>query len=325
MSTQDSVRYVDKPRDVRRATRAKHAAPAKAALKRSNRFTPWLLLTPWLIGLFAITLGPMLTSLYLSFTDYNLLGSAAWIGLHNYVQMFTNDPKFFTAAAVTLKYVLISVPLQLTFALVIAVLLNQGLAGLAFYRSVYYLPSLLGSSVAIAVLWRQIFGAAGLVNQVLGIFGVAKAPAWIATPQHALTTLIILHVWTFGSPMLIFLAGLRQVPQELYEAAAVDGAKAWTKFWRITIPMLSPVIFFNLVLQMIHAFQTFTQAYVVSSGMGGPVNSTLLYTLYLYQQAFTSFNMGYASAMAWMLVLVIMALTALAFGTSKRWVFYGGE
>ena len=325
MSTQESVRYANKPHDGRGAAGTKRLAPVKATYKRSNQLTPWLMLIPWLIGLFAITLGPMLTSLYLSFTDYNLLGSAEWIGLHNYVQIFTNDPKLLTAALVTLKYVLISVPLQLTFALAIAVLLNQGLAGLAFYRSMYYLPSLLGSSVAIAVLWRQIFGAAGLINQVLGLFGFTKAPAWIATPQHALTTLIILHVWTFGSPMLIFLAGLRQVPQELYEAAGVDGAKAWTKFWRITIPMLSPVIFFNLVLQMIHAFQTFTQAYVVSSGTGGPVNSTLLYTLYLYQQAFTSFNMGYASAMAWLLLLVIMALTALAFGTSKRWVFYGGE
>ncbi len=325
MSSQSTVRDTDKPRGAPPANTPSRTASATPSTGRAHRLTPWLLLTPWLIGLCAITLGPMIASLYLSFTNYNLLGDANWIGVQNYVQMFTNDPKFFTASLVTLKYVLVSVPLQLAFALAIAVVLNQGLAGLAFYRSVYYLPSLLGSSVAIAVLWRQIFGAAGLINQVLTALGVVKPPAWIATPQHALTTLIILHVWTFGSPMLIFLAGLRQVPQELYEAAAVDGAKPWTKFWRITIPMLSPVIFFNLVLQMIHAFQTFTQAYVISSGTGGPINSTLLYTLYLYQQAFTNFNMGYASAMAWLLVVVIMALTAIAFGTSKRWVFYGGE
>ena len=290
-----------------------------------NAHAAWLLLTPWLIGLFAITLGPMLASLYLSFTDYNLLGEAKWIGLSNYLRLLTDDPKFVTSALVTLNYVLVSVPLQLVFAMLIALLLNRGLSGLAFYRSLYYLPSLLGSSVAIAVLWRQIFGAQGLINQLLGALGVANPPAWIATPEHALQTLIALHIWTFGSPMLIFLAGLRQVPQELYEAAAVDGAGIWIRFWRITLPMLSPVIFFNLVLQMIHAFQTFTQSYVISAGSGGPVNSTLLYTLYMYQQAFTNFNMGYASAMAWMLVFVVALLTALAFGTSNRWVYYTGD
>ncbi len=296
-----------------------------AASRLRHPFVPWVLLTPWLIGFVAITLGPMLASLYLSFTDYNLLGDSTWVGVDNYVRMFTDDPKFLTSAGVTLRYVLISVPLQLVFALAIAVILNQGLAGLAFYRSMYYLPSLLGSSVAIALLWRQIFGSTGLVNQVLGALGFTNLPAWIATPDHALTTLILLHVWTFGSPMIIFLAGLRQVPQDLYEAAAVDGAGAWTKFLRITIPMLSPVIFFNLVLQMIHAFQTFTQSYVISSGTGGPVNSTLVYTLYLYQQAFGNFRMGYASAMAWLLVVVIGLLTAAAFGTSRHWVHYAGE
>jgi multiple sugar transport system permease protein len=239
--------------------------------------------------------------------------------------MLTGDPKFFEAVGVSLRYVAAAVPLQLAFALAIAVLLNQGLAGLAFYRSVYYLPSLLGSSVAIALLWRQIFGSAGLVNQVLGMLGFTNLPAWIASPEYALDTLILLHVWTFGSPMIIFLAGLRQIPQDLYEAASVDGAGAWTKFRHITVPLLSPVIFFNLVLQTIHAFQSFTQSYVVSAGTGGPVDSTLLYTLYVYQQAFTRFQMGYASAMAWLLMLVIGSLTALAFWTSNRWVHYAGE
>lgn len=292
---------------------------------RWSRLAPWLFLTPWLIGLLAITLGPMLASLYLSFTNYNLLGDADWVGFDNYLRMFTDDPKFYSALTVTLHYVLFSVPLQLAFALGIAVVLNRGLAGLAVYRSIYYLPSLLGSSVAIALLWRQIFGASGLVNQVLGMIGFANLPAWIATPEHALDTLILLHVWTFGSPMIIFLAGLRQIPQDLYEAASVDGAGAWTQFRRITVPLLSPVIFFNLVLQMIHAFQSFTQSFVVSAGTGGPVNSTLLYTLYIYQQAFTQFHMGYASAMAWLLVIIIAGLTALAFGTSGRWVHYAGE
>jgi multiple sugar transport system permease protein len=290
-----------------------------------TRLAPWLFLTPWLIGLLAITLGPMLASLYLSFTDYNLLGDASWVGLDNYVRVFTEDPKFYSALSVTLHYVLLAVPLQLAFALAIAVVLNRGLAGLTLYRSIYYLPSLLGSSVAIALLWRQIFGSSGLINQVLGMVGFSNLPAWIATPEHALDTLIVLHVWTFGSAMIIFLAGLRQIPQDLYEAAAVDGAGAWTQFRRITVPLLSPVIFFNLVLQTIHAFQTFTQSYVVSAGTGGPVDSTLLYTLYIYQQAFTRFQMGYASAMAWLLMIMIAGLTALAFGTSGRWVHYAGE
>jgi multiple sugar transport system permease protein len=322
MASQDVVRQLS---DVVAGRRATTSVAGQHWTRSRNRLVPWLLLTPWLIGLLAITLGPMVASLYLSFTDYNLLGQTHWVGLTNYVRMFTDDQKFFAAVGVTVNYVLVSVPLQLAFALAIAVVLNQGLAGLAFYRSVYYLPSLLGSSVAIALLWRQIFGSSGLVNQVLGVFGFTNLPAWIASPDYALNTLILLHVWTFGSPMIIFLAGLRQIPQDLYEAAAVDGAGAWTKFWRITIPMLSPVIFFNLVLQVIHAFQSFTQSYVVSGGNGGPVNSTLMYTLYIYQQAFTNFRMGYASAMAWLLVIVIGLLTALAFWTSKHWVHYAGE
>jgi multiple sugar transport system permease protein len=302
---------------------------ASLAGRRARRYrhglAPWLLLTPWLIGLFAITLGPMVASLYLSFTNYNLLGQPRWIGFDNYVTLFTDDPRFFAAVGVTFKYVLAAVPLQLIFALAIAVLLNQGLSGLTFYRSLYYLPSLLGSSVAIALLWRQIFGASGLVNDVLGAIGFSQLPAWIATPQYALGTLILLHVWTFGSPMIIFLAGLRQIPRDLYEAAAVDGAGAWRQFWQITLPMLSPVIFFNLVLQMIHAFQSFTQSFVVSGGTGGPVDSTLLYTLYMYQEAFSHFRMGYASAMAWLLVLAIGTLTGLAFWSSKHWVHYAGD
>lgn len=307
-----------------RAARTTDHTPSDARQRRRAGYVPWLFLLPWLIGLVGITLGPMLASLYLSFTDYSLLGSPHWIGLRNYIQLFTDDPQFYAAAKVTATYVVIGVPLQLAFALGVAVLLNRGLAAMNFYRSAYYLPSLLGSSVAVALLWRQIFGSDGLVNVVLRLLGWSNPPNWIATPEHALSTLIILHVWTFGSPMIIFLAGLRQVPQELYEAADVDGASAWTKFARITIPLLSPVIFFNLILQMISAFQAFTQAYVVSGGQGGPVNSTLFYTLYLYQQAFTNFNMGYASAMAWVLFVVIALFTAIAFGTSGRWVYYEG-
>jgi multiple sugar transport system permease protein len=299
--------------------------PERGRRRRKRRWAPWLFLLPWLVGLFGITLGPMIASLYLSFTDYNLLGRLSFVGFDNYVRMFTDDPRFVSACLVTLKYVLISVPLQLAFALALATLLNRGLRGLAFYRSVYYLPSLLGSSVAIALLWRQIFGGSGLVNTALGALGLSDLPNWIATPEWALGTLIVLNVWTFGSPMIIFLAGLRQVPQELYDAASVDGANAWGRFRRITMPMLTPVIFFNLVLQMINAFQAFTQSYIISGGSGGPVDSTLFYTLYLYQKAFTDFDMGYASAMAWFLLVVIGLFTGAAFFTSRYWVHYDGE
>jgi multiple sugar transport system permease protein len=265
----------------------------------------------------------MVASLYLSFTNYSFVGKLKWLGLTNYEKMFTDDPRYLASAWVTFKYVFISVPLQLTFALALAVLLNRGIRGLALYRSVYYLPSLLGSSVAVAILWRQVFGAEGLVNQVLGGIGLHNLPNWIEAPQHALGTLIALNVWTFGAPMIIFLAGLRQIPTDLYEAADVDGAGKLRQFAQITVPLLTPVIFFNLILQMIHAFQAFTQSYIVSGGNGGPVDSTLFYSLYLYQRGFTDFDMGYASAMAWVLLVVVAAFTAIAFGTSKYWVYYG--
>ena len=281
----------------------------------------YLFLLPWLIGLVVITIGPMIASLYLSFTDYSLLAPPNWIGIKNYQRMMI-DPRLLNSIRVTLTYVLVSTPLQLGLALGIAVLLNRGMRGLAFYRSVFYLPSLMGSSVAIALLWRQIFGTDGLVNQVLRGLGWANPPGWIADPSTALYTIILLHVWTFGSPMIIFLAGLRQIPDMYYEAASVDGASRWTQFWHITMPLLSPIIFFNLVLQIIGAFQSFTQAFIVSGGNGGPSDSTMFYTLYLYQQGFANLDMGYAAAMAWLLVLIVGAFTFLNFFLSKYWVFY---
>ncbi len=288
---------------------------------RREKIAPYLFLTPWLIGFFVITLGPMLYSFYLSFTDFSLLGAAEWVGLDNYIRMFTADPKYMDSVRVTLVYVFVSVPLQLAFALLLALVLNRGLRGLPIYRSIYYLPSLIGASVAIAVLWRQMFGKNGLVNQVLSWFGIV-GESWIGNPDTALGTLIVLNVWTFGSPMVIFLAALRQVPEYLYEAAAVDGVSKWKAFWHITLPMLTPVVLFNLILQLIGAFQAFTPAYVVSGGTGGPVNSTLFYTLYLYQRGFTNFEMGYASAMAWVLFFFIAAVTAINFWLSKYWVHY---
>jgi multiple sugar transport system permease protein len=260
--------------------------------------------------------------LYLSFTNYSLIQAPEWVGLANYARMF-DDPRLHKSLAVTFTYVLVGVPLQLIAALGIAILLNEGMKGLPFYRSVFYLPSMLGSSVAIAVLWRQMFEVDGLVNQILRKFGIPATTSWIGDPQYALWTIILLHVWTFGSPMVIFLAGLRQIPGMYYEAASVDGASRWAQFRKITLPLLSPIIFFNLVLQIINAFQAFTQAFVVSNGTGGPADSTLFFTLYLYQRGFVQFQMGYAAAMAWLLVVIIAAFTAINFYFSKRWVFYG--
>lgn len=288
--------------------------------ERKEERAAWTFLFPWFIGLVLITLGPMIASLVLSFTDYNLLRDPGWVGIENYERML-GDARLHKSLGVTFTYVLIGVPLQLAAALFLAMVLNRGLKGLSFYRSVYYLPSLLGGSVAIAVLWKQLFGVNGLINQVLSFFGVV-GPGWISNPETALSTLILLHVWTFGSSMVIFLAGLRQIPDMYYEASAIDGAGRWRQFRSITIPLLTPVIFFNLVLQIINAFQSFTQAFVVSGGTGGPVDSTLFYTLYLYQRGFTDYQMGYASAMAWLLLLIIGAFTAINFLVSKYWVHY---
>jgi multiple sugar transport system permease protein len=268
-----------------------------------------------------LTLGPMLATLYFSFTDYPLLAGPEWTGLDNYKRMFFDDPRYLQSLKVTFIYVLLSVPLELVFALLVAMVLNRGLQALSLYRAIYYLPSLLGGSVAIAIMWRQVFGEDGLVNQFLALFGF-DGPSWVSTPEYALYTLVLLRVWQFGSPMVIFLAGLRQIPQQYYDAAAVDGAGKITRFFRITIPLLTPIIFFNLVLQLIRAFQAFTPAFIVSSGTGGPADSTLFYTLYLYQEAFAHFRMGYAAAMAWVLVAIVAAFTAANFLMSRYWVYY---
>ncbi|MEV0159707.1 carbohydrate ABC transporter membrane protein 1 (CUT1 family) [Nonomuraea fuscirosea] len=282
----------------------------------------YLFLAPWFVGLLVITIGPIFASLYLSFTDYSLLEEAKWVGLDNYTKMFTEDPRFLNSLQVTTIYVIVSVPLQLAFALALALVLDRGLRGLPIYRSIFYLPSLLGGSVAIAILWRKVFGADGLVNAVLSVFGI-QGTGWVGHPDYALGTLILLHVWTFGAPMIIFLAGLRQIPSSYYEAAAVDGAGALRQFRSITLPLLTPIIFFNLVLELIKSFQSFTQAFIVSGGRGGPADSTLFYTLYLYLQGFKNYDMGYAAAMAWVLLLIIAGLTGVNFLASKYWVFYG--
>jgi len=281
----------------------------------------YLFLLPWFIGFFGLTLGPILTSLYLSFTDFDLLTSADWVGTANYVRIFTADPKFAQSMRVTLFFVLFSVPLKLAFALGVALLLNRGMKGLPLYRAVFYLPSLLGASVAIAVMWREIFSGDGIVNQFLANFGI-EGPSWISNPRFSLWTLVALAIWQFGSPMIIFLAGLRSIPQDMYEAASLEGAGKWRVFWKITLPMLTPVVFFNAIIQTIEGFKSFTPAFIISGGTGNPINSTLFYTLYLYQEAFQFFRMGYASALAWILLIVVAVFTGISFLTSKYWVHY---
>jgi ABC-type sugar transport systems, permease components len=279
-----------------------------------------LFLSPWLLGLLTLSLIPMMVSLYLSFTNYNLFQSPDWVGMNNYINLFTNDTRYAKALEVTFIYVFVGVPLQLTLALALAMFLNRGLAGLELFRGIFYIPSLLGPSVAIALLWRKVFGSDGLFNQLVAPFGI-EPRSWIGDPDTSLLTLILLHVWQFGSPMVIFLAGLRQIPKDYYEAASIDGAGRISSFFRITIPMLTPIIFFNLVMQIINAFQAFTSAFIVG-GNGGVLDSTLFYTLYLFIAGFNNFQMGYASAMAWILLLIIGFFTALFFLSSKKWVHY---
>ncbi|MBD3940579.1 sugar ABC transporter permease [Microbacterium sp. NEAU-LLC] len=309
MSVMTELTHLGGARRTRRQ-RAKHP-DTKAAM---------VFLLPWLLGLVFITLIPIVASLYFSFTRYDLFNPPTFIGFDNFTRMF-QDPRLFASLGVTFTYVLVGVPLAMGAALGVALMLDKGLRGLSFYRSMFYLPSLLGSSVAVAILWKQIFGVDGLVNQFLALFGI-DGPGWISNPDTALGTLILLSVWGFGAPMVIFLAGLRQIPVMYYEAASVDGASAMRQFFSITLPLLSPIIFFNLVLSMIGAFQAFTQAFIISNGSGGPSDSTLFYTLYLYQKGFTAFDMGYASAMAWLLVAIIAGFTVVNFALSKLWVFY---
>lgn len=281
-------------------------------------------LTPWLVGFMLLAIGPILFSLYLSFTKYNVINPPQWIGLDNYQYMFGRDARFRKALQVTFTFVAFAVPAKLIFALAVAMVLDKGIRAIGIYRALFYLPSILGGSIAVAILWRQLFNADGVINALLATIGI-DGPAWLADPRYSLWTLIVLAVWQFGSPMLIFLAGLRAIPQELYEAAEIDAAGKVKQFFAITVPLLAPVIFFNLVLQMIEAFKSFSGAFIISGGRGDPLDSLLFYTVYLFNEAFSFLRMGYASALAWVLLLIIATFTAIAFWTSKYWVHYEGE
>ncbi|MEO8612229.1 MAG: sugar ABC transporter permease [Chloroflexota bacterium] len=293
----------------------------KARDFKQNNIVGYLFISPWLICFFLFALIPIAISLWLAFTDYDILSpsSGQFIGLQNFHRMFFEDVRYARSVSATFQYVFFSVPLRLIFALGVALVMNAKRRGVYWYRAIYYIPSIIGGSVAVAVMWRQLWGNNGVINSLIVSIGFPEVK-WLGNPQTAIWTLVILAVWQFGSPMLVFLAGLRQIPQELYEAASIDGASTWKKFLRVTLPLLTPIIFFNLIMQLIAGFKVFTQAFIVTGG--APLDTTLFYSLYLYNRAFVNYQMGYASAMAWVMLLVIAVLTGVAFKLSSFWVFY---
>ena len=298
--------------------------PKKSSLARREAILFWVCVAPWVIGFILFTLGPMLYSLFISFTDWNILTAPKWVGLQNYIRIFTQDPDFVQSLKVTSIYAVFSLPLSLLTALFLAILLNEATKGVSFFRTTFYLPTIV-SAVAAAVLWQWIFNPRfGPVNGLLRLFGI-EGPGWFSDPKFALWGLIIMSSWSVGGQMLIFLAGLKGIPKILYEAAEIDGAGRPARFWNITIPMLSPTLFFNLVLAVIGAFQTFDTAYVISTAragtLGGPLKSTLFYMLNIYDLAFAKQRMGYATALAWILFLIIFVLTMITLRSSALWVY----
>lgn len=308
---------------------ATNALPTKHKSKRlrNEAVMFYICISPFILGILFFELIPMLSSLVLSFTDWDILTAPKFVGLQNYITAFASDPNFPIIMKVTFKYALISVPLRLFVALMLAVLLNEATKGVGFFRTAFYLPAIV-SSVAAAVLWQWILNPVyGPVNGFLGLFGI-QGPNWFADPHYALWALILMSSWSVGGEMLIFLAGLKGIDKQLYESAELDGAGRLRKFFAITLPMISPSLFFNLVMSIIGALQTFDTAYVISTAhagqLGGPSKSTLFYMIYLYNRAFSG-HMGYASALAWILFAIIMVMTLLVFKSSDFWVYYEAE
>jgi multiple sugar transport system permease protein len=305
-----------------RVRRLHHLHFPQGRLARQEALTGILLVMPWFLGFVGLLLGPMLISIYLSFTDWDLLTDPKWIGLQNYRRMVFSDPLVQQSLKVTTIYAFSAVPLQVVGGLFLAVLLNQSIKLKSFIRTVFYLPSVV-SGVAVAMLWLWIFNSDfGLLNTLLHLFGV-QGPAWLSDPRYVLMAFVIMSLWGVGGSMVIYLAGLQGVPTDLYEAAEVDGANSPKRFWYITLPMISPVIFFNLVMGIIQALQIFNQAYIMTQG--GPQNASMFMMLYLYFNAFEYFRMGYASTLAWLIFFYILTLTLLVFRSSSRWVFYAGS
>jgi len=281
----------------------------------------YLFISPWLIGFFAFSIIPIIMSMYFSLTNYDILGSPVFTGLANFKRMGT-DSRFWQSLKVTFIYTFVSVPCRLAFAFFLAYLFKKGTRMVRFYQVAYYIPSLVGGSIAVAVIWRRMFTADGVINVFLNSFNIDSSISWIGNANTALGVLMLLAVWQFGSSMLIFLAGLRQIPETYYEAASIDGARAVSQFFHVTLPQMTPIIFFNLIMQLINGFTVFSQAFIVSGGRGDPQDSTLVYALYLYLRSFAYNEMGYGSALAWVLVLIIAVFTWLIFKTSDQWVYY---
>ncbi|MFI3171088.1 MAG: sugar ABC transporter permease [Eubacteriales bacterium] len=287
---------------------------------RSRKYIGLLYVLPFIIGLSVFQLYPFISSFVYSFTDLSLANDWKFIGLENYIKAFTADKDFYQSLRVTATYVFIAVPCKLLFALFIAMILSMDLKGIKIFRTIYYIPSILGGSIAVSVIWRFLFAYDGLVNQVTEIINI-PAINWLGNKDLALPTISMLAVWQFGSSMVLFFVGLKQIPDSLYEAAAIDGATKVAQFFKITLPLLTPTVFFNIIMQTIGAFQEFTTAFVITGG--GPMNSTYLYGMMLYENSFTYYKMGYASAQSWILFVVIMLVTGLLFLSSKKWVYYG--
>lgn len=296
-------------------------------IKKINRqikddIAGYMFISLFLIGLFAFVIYPFFSSFYYSFTEYNILSKETWVGLDNYIKMFTQDDKFWLSFWITIKYSVIQVPLKLIASLLVALLLVRKTKLTNIYRAIFYIPSLLGGGVAVAITWKQFWGTDGVVNTILEKVGI-PAVNWLWDTDISLYILILLSVWQFGAQMLIFLAAIKGVPRDLHEAAEIDGAGPIKRFFKITLPIITPALFFNLINGIINSLQTFNSAYLVTAG--GPLNSTLTFGLYQYRQAFEFKHMGYASAMAWFMMVVIVALTAMVFKSSAGWVYYQDE
>lgn len=294
----------------------------KIGYRRGETVLAWAMVSPWLAGFLLLTAFPMVASLALSFMDWDMLSAPKWVGLANYEKLFFTDPLALHSLKITVIFSLASIPLNIVFGLAIAMLLNTNIRGLSVFRTIYYLPAIL-SGVAVAILWQWIFSTEfGLLNTVLRLFGI-EGPAWLGSKIWVLPAFVIMRLWSVGGGMVIYLAGLQAIPTDLYEAAEIDGANWWQRILRITLPMLSPTIFFQLITGVIFSMQIFTETFIMTDG--GPANASLFYMLYLYRQAFQYFKMGYASALAWVFFIVILLLTIILFATAKFWVYYEAE
>jgi multiple sugar transport system permease protein len=296
--------------------------------ERKEAISAFIFLSPFLVWMVLLMGGPILAALGLSFFSWDILTPPQFVGFANYKEMFFDDPRFWKALFNTAYFTFLSVPIGMVLSIAVALLMNQKIKGIGFFRTIFYLPSVVGAGVAVAVLWKWIFNAdTGLLNTMIHIMTgipVSDCPKWLASEAWSKPSLVIMSLWGVGGGMIIYLAGLQGIPSTLYEAAEIDGASRWQQFWTVTLPGLSPVIFFQLIISIVSSFQIFTQVDVMTDGLGGPADSTLVMVLYIYQKAFKYYQMGYASALAWVLFIVILFATWLQFKYSK-WVYYEGE